>query len=142
MTQIFLHIYPVINTDTDNSATTSLRTHTVTPELNISIYRTEDSALCAQSYLGGIVLPSTADALKGRIDAEVYSTEVDEEFSKALDEEQNTYDLPMASLVCGYEDDPNADLPHIRDTKGWTFKKPELKWLEGFYKESGTEWNL
>lgn len=25
MTQIFLHIYPVINSDTENSATTSLR---------------------------------------------------------------------------------------------------------------------
>ena len=146
MTQVFLHIYPII---VDVNERGSCRSMCVTPELSVSIYRVEESANYAQDRLGGMVVETTADKLKGRVDVSISATEMDDELEQMDGKEEDVKnfpnELPDAHLVCGY--DADGDIPHtvIRDkktgdTKAWKFSKDGNTWLKAFFEESGAEW--
>jgi hypothetical protein len=141
--EVFLHVYPIIEPDLDCR---TVRNATIAPKLNVIIYRSEESAEIARSYLGGMVVPTTAHQLKGRVNEEVLATTCDEVLEQIEGDEPIDEELPLASLVFGYDSD--GDIPHTveKDRHGnmtsWTFKGEHRKWVDAFFEQSGLKWTM
>jgi hypothetical protein len=141
---VFVHVYPIIEPDLDCR---TVRDATIVPKLNVIIYRIEESAEIARSYLGGMVIPTTADNLKGRVQQEVLATAGDEILEEIEGDAPIDEELPMASLIFGY-DDSDGDIPHTVEkdkhgnTTGWRFKGEHRKWVDAFFDQSGLQFTM
>jgi hypothetical protein len=91
-----------------------------------------------------MVVETTAASLKGQIDEDVWTSE---EVEPWISDGKKAETKPIASLMCGTG--VLGDLPHkiVRDERGegdqrWEFSPAHEKWLNEFYRQSGTRWNM
>ena len=114
---------------------------TLVPALSITIYPTEAGATKAASLIGGLVLESTADKLKGRFRDVGISDEDDflresEEFKAATASPWPRDPKPMACVIVPYE------FLGEDSEEGFRFTSEDKKWLERFERESGIDAQL
>jgi len=140
MTTVFIHIYPRVG---PKIATRKGFHPLITPELTITMYRTEAEAEQVRQRVGGLVIETTADKLKGRITDGVSVGTADA--AKAYEKDRTMFlhdfldEFQNEAIEC-YQDEHDLAHPEFFnwDYQGTEPSAADREWFEAVCREADT----